>query len=171
MKHNIAQRPNRIPWPPILVVLAVLAAVALDAIWPAASLLEGAGPGLRIAGIAIAGLGIGLDLAAMVTMHRARTNILPHRAAGHLVTGGVFAISRNPIYLGNTLLLLGVAMALARPWLLATAVIAALLVDRLAIRREERHLAARFGQAFEDYMQRVPRWFGLQRRRDWDTEK
>jgi len=42
--------------------------------------------------------------------------------------------------------------------------IAAVLVDRLAIRREERHLAARFGPAFADYARRVPRWIGRRRR-------
>lgn len=171
MKHDIASRPNRIPWPPMLLLAAVLVAVALDAIWPAGALLAGVGTGtwLRITGIAIACVGLGFDLAAMATMHRAHTNILPHRAAGHLVTTGVFAMSRNPIYLGNTLLLIGVALALGRPWLLATAVISALLVDRLAIRREERHLMARFGAAFAEYKKRVPRWFGLPHRRGPDS--
>ena len=100
----------------------------------------------------------------MATMHRAHTNILPHRAGGHLGTAGVFAISRNPIYLGNTLLLIGLALALGRPWLLVTAVISVLLVDRLAIRREEQHLTARFGDAFTTYKKRVPRWFGFPHR-------
>lgn len=171
MKDDIATRPNRIPWPPMLLLAAVLVAVALDAIWPAGALLAGVGPWLRIAGIAIACVGLGFDLAAMATMHRARTNILPHRAAGHLVTSGVFSMSRNPIYLGNTLLLIGVAFALGRPWLLATAVISALLVDRLAIRREERHLTARFDAAFAEYKKRVPRWFGLRQRRRPDSTR
>lgn len=169
MKHDIAQRPNRIPWPPILVLAAILAAAALDAVWPAGALFSGAGAWLRIVGIAVACTGLGFDLAAMLTMHRARTNIVPHRAAGHLVTGGVFAISRNPIYLGNTLLLVGIALALGWPWLLATASGAAVMVHHLAIKREERHLAARFGQAFADYRQRVPRWLGFPRRHDPDS--
>lgn len=164
MPHDISQRPNRIPWPPILVLTAIVTAWALESMWPAASLFEGSMPWLRIVGVVIALAGIGFDLAAMVAMHRARTNVMPNRGAQHLVSTGVFAISRNPIYLGNTLLLAGIALAWPLPWLLLTALISALLVDRLAIRREERHLSARFGAAFAEYMQRVPRWIGWRRR-------
>lgn len=165
MNDDITQRPNRIPWPPILAVGAVLAAWILEAVWPTGEILDGAGRWARVTGILVAATGLGFDLAAMLTLHRARTNILPHRAAGHLVTNGVFALSRNPIYLGNTLLLLGLALALHSPWLLVTALVAAVLVNQLAIKREERHLAARFGTLFAQYRQRVPRWFGFPRRR------
>ncbi|HEX2943806.1 MAG TPA: hypothetical protein VHO91_22305, partial [Rhodopila sp.] len=90
-------RPNRVPWPPILVAVAAGSALVLDhvaplAAWPQSGVLRGAGA------LAIAA-GIGLDGAAMLTMHRQRANILPHRAATALVTTGPFAISRNPIYL------------------------------------------------------------------------
>ncbi|MDX1717154.1 MAG: methyltransferase, partial [Anderseniella sp.] len=43
----------------------------------------------------------------MWTMFSARTNILPHRAADRLVTHGPFALTRNPIYVGNTIAMLG----------------------------------------------------------------
>lgn len=164
MSHDISQRPNRIPWPPILVISAIVSAWVLESVWPASSLFAGWMPWLRIAGVLIALAGIGLDLAAMIAMRRARTNVMPNRGAQHLVSTGIFAVSRNPIYLGNTLLLAGIALAWPSPWLLVTALIAAVLVDRLAIRREERHLSARFGAAFAEYMQRVPRWIGWRRR-------
>lgn len=161
MDQDFTERPNKVPWPPILYLAVVLAALALEAIWPMGPIPAATLVGLRIGGFVIAAAGLGLDLAAMLAMHRARTNILPHRAADRLVTGGVFAISRNPIYLGNTVLLIGAALALPSLWMAAGALLAAALVDRLAIRREERHLAARFGQAFADYAGRVPRWIGL----------
>ena len=91
---------------------------------------------------------------------RARANILPHRAATALVTRGPFAFSRNPIYLGNTLMMAGVGLAVGNPWFIATGLAAALLVERLAIRREEQYLDARFGQAWRDYCARVGRGFG-----------
>lgn len=163
MPQDFSTRPNRIPWPPLIYVAAVVAALALGALWP----LPAAGwtppAWLRPAALAIAAAGIALDLAAMATMRRARTNILPHRGADRLVTGGVFALSRNPIYLGNTLLLAGAGLALPSAWLVAAAPVAAVLVDRLAIRREERHLAARFGAAYAAYTARVPRWLRLRR--------
>lgn len=163
MDQDFADRPNTVPWPPILYLAVVLAALALEAIWPVGPIPAATLAGLRIGGFVIAAAGLGLDLTAMLAMHRARTNILPHRAADRLLIGGVFAISRNPIYLGNTLLLIGVAMALPSLWMAAGALLAAALVDRLAIRREERHLATRFGPAYVDYARRVPRWIGPHR--------
>ncbi len=158
---EILKRPNRIPWPPILYVAALLAAWALEAIWPTSSLAPWGGAWRRAAGIVLICVGVSLDLAAMHAMRRLKTNVLPHRGAQHLVTTGVFAFSRNPIYLGNTFALAGVALALALPWLLVTTLVAAVVVDRLAIRREEQHLSARFGPAFHDYVRRVPRWIGV----------
>lgn len=160
MDQDFAERPNKVPWPPIIYLAAVLAALGLEAIWPTGPIPATTLVGLRIGGFVLAAAGLSLDLAAMLAMHRARTNILPHRAADRLVTNGAFAISRNPIYLGNTLLLVGVGLALPSLWMAAGALLAATLVDRLAIKREERHLAARFGQAYADYAGRVPRWIG-----------
>ena len=91
-------------------------------------------------------------------MRRARANILPHRAATALVTAGPFSFTRNPIYFGNTLLLLGAALLLHDLWFVVAALVAALAVDRLAIRREEAHLAAKFGAEWEEYRQKVRRW-------------
>ena len=104
--------------------------------------------------------GLGLDLAAIRTMRRHRANILPHRAATALVTTGPFAWSRNPIYLGNTLLLAGAAFAFHDPWFLPAALAAVLAVTHLAIRREEAHLAHMFGAEWERYRRRTARWFG-----------
>ena len=81
-------------------------------------------------------------------MRRHRANILPHRAATTLVTSGPFALSRNPIYLGNTLLLAGAGVMFGNVWFLLGAIGSAWLVTVLAIRREEAHLEARFGEAW-----------------------
>ncbi len=155
--RNWTEKPNVLPWPPILYGCAAVAAFGLGRVYPlGAGLLNG-----QIArgfGIAVMLAGLGLDIAAMVTMHRGRANILPHRAATALVTNGPFSLSRNPIYLGNTLLLGGAGLAFANAWLVAAAIIAAQLVAMLAIRREEAHLAAKFGAEWQAYAQRTPRW-------------
>ncbi len=96
----------------------------------------------------------------MATMRRHRANILPHRAATALVTTGPFAWSRNPIYLGNTLMLIGFGLVLRNPWFLPAAAAAAVAVTHLAIRREEAHLEILFGPSWLAYRQRTARWFG-----------
>lgn len=104
--------------------------------------------------------GLAFDASAMAAFHRARTNILPHRPADRLVTSGPYALSRNPIYLGNTIAVVGLAVLVSSLWMLGAAVLAAVLTHHLAILREEEHLSARFGPAWEAYARRVPRWLG-----------
>lgn len=150
--------PNRIPWPPILFGAAALAALGLGRLLPGPDWLHA--PVWAAIGWVVLLAGLTLDVAAMVTMARARANILPHRAATALVTTGPFAWSRNPIYLGNTIAMTGAALAFANPWFLAAAVLAALAVTPLAIRREEAHLRAMFGADWAAYCRRTARWFG-----------
>lgn len=153
-----AERPNRWPWPPLIFGAAFLAGIGLQGLvplgWPVPA---AAGRGL---GWVLLFAGLALDVWAMAALHRARTTILPHRAAGRLVTNGPFAFTRNPIYLGNTIALLGLGLMLENPWLLAAAIGAAVATDHLAARREEAHLAAKFGAEFTAYAARVPRWLG-----------
>lgn len=152
-----ADRPNRVPWPPILfgavAIIAWLAGRALPLPWPDV-------PAVSVAGWGILAIGLALDLWAMVVMTRRRANILPHRAATVLVTDGPFAWSRNPIYLGNTMVLTGCGVAFGNAWFLPAAAVAAAMVTLLAIRREEGHLAARFGADWSAYAARTSRWFG-----------
>ncbi len=171
MALDLHSRPNRFPWPPLIGVAAAALAFLAQSACP---LGLGLGPEARWFGWALIATGLALDLWAMATMWRAGTNILPHRAAGRLVTSGPFAFTRNPIYLGNSTALVGIAGAENSLWFVVAAVVAAALVEVLAIRREEAHLALRFGSAWAAYAARVPRWFRVPsragRRRDRGTE-
>lgn len=158
MKLDLTARPNVWPWPPLLYVGAVVVALLVNGLAP---LRLGLPHGLREAAPALIVAGLAFDFSAIFTMRRARTNILPHRAADRLVDWGPFAYSRNPIYLGNTIAVIGIALALDHLWMLIAAFVAAALTQRLAIRREEAHLEARFGDAWRDYARRTPRWFGV----------
>lgn len=153
----MSDRPNTIPWPPIIFAATAIAAYAVGRVAPIGIAATGF---MRVLGWVLIAVGIGLDLWAMQTMRRASANILPHRAATALVSTGPFALSRNPIYLGNTIAVAGAAGAFDNPWFAVAALIAAVLVQRLAILREETHLAAMFGSAWQDYARRVPRWLG-----------
>lgn len=149
-----------VPWPPIIFAGTVAVAVMLKYLVPLGGMLP-ASSAVRLTGAAAMLAGIALDVAAMLEMHRAKANIQPHRAATSLVTTGPFALSRNPIYLGNTVLIAGAGVAFGNPWLVLMAVVIVRLVSLLAVRREEAHLAARFGEAWVAYAKRTPRWLRL----------
>jgi len=152
-------RPNSFPWPPVITVTLIAAAVVLGMYaplgWDAGTV---GGQMVRFAGLVVVLVAVTLYAAAARAMIRARTNILPHRAADHLVTTGVFAVSRNPIYLANVLLLSGIGLFLGSFWFLLAAAIGGYAEQKLAIEREERHLEHKFGKAWRDYKKRVRRW-------------
>jgi len=110
--------------------------------------------------VALTIIGVWAMVAARVSLERAQTTWSPMapRRTTSLVTSGVYGLSRNPIYLGMLLVMLGFAVALASP---AAAVLSALFVlylNRFQIVPEERVLAASLGQEYVDYVQRVRRW-------------
>ncbi|WP_232468490.1 methyltransferase family protein [Croceicoccus marinus] len=82
----------------------------------------------------------------------------PWKPDAALVAQGIYRFTRNPMYLGMALAHLGLALALDSLGALLAWPVAIVLIDRLVIAREERHLAARFGPAFEEYRTRVRRW-------------
>ncbi|MBB6430284.1 methyltransferase family protein [Algisphaera agarilytica] len=87
-----------------------------------------------------------------------RTTIMPRRESRVLVTTGVFALTRNPMYLGMVIILVGVCLigGSATVWIVPPAF--AWVVDRTLIRLEEQMLTQRFGDDFADYRRRVRRW-------------
>ena len=113
-------------------------------------------------GRALAGLLIGLALALFVwtlwTFWRHHTTVNPFRGASALCTSGPFRLSRNPIYLGDWLLLVAGCLLLHTWWPVLFAPIVWAAVRFGVIGNEERHLEARFGQAYRDYKARVRRW-------------
>lgn len=163
MPLDFAIRPNRIPWPPLIYAGAIAVALVLGDLWPAASGFLDDSETLRFFGVAVMLVGAGFDIGAMLTMSYHRANVLPHRAATVLLTSGPFRLSRNPIYLGNAIMLAGAAPAFANIWFLALLPATVSLVTMLAIHREERHLAALFGGAWTAYAARTPRWIGFAR--------
>ncbi len=159
-KFDISERPNIIPWPPIVLAFVIVLALCLGALFPVRSYTKPIIEWLQIPGILLMGMGVILDVWGMATMHYAKTNIIPNTKATNLVTTGPFRFTRNPIYLGNTILLIGIALCFNRPWFLLAAGLHVILDETLAIRREEKHLAARFGKEWEEFKDRVPRWIG-----------
>ena len=133
-------------------------ALAAAVVWASRSIVTLGSVGLQWAGIALVAAGLALMLAAVITMTRARTTVIPHRQPHALVTQGVFARSRNPIYLGDVLLLTGLCLWWQAPLGLATVPIFAAWINVHFITAEEARLHAAFGPTFEEYTRRTRRW-------------
>lgn len=86
------------------------------------------------------------------------TAVKPFEKSSSLVTGGVFGISRNPMYLGMTLVLLGAALLLGSLTPFAVVIALPILFDRLFISPKEQMLEGTFGDQFREYRERVRRW-------------
>jgi protein-S-isoprenylcysteine O-methyltransferase Ste14 len=112
----------------------------------------------HIAGLGLGLAGLALVVWAAVTLRRHGTTILPDKAADVLVTDGPFRFRRNPIYIGHVLMLLGAAEITHNIWFAILAVPYIPLVTWLAVLPEERHLEARFGDAYRAYKARTRRW-------------
>ena len=106
---------------------------------------------MALAGGALIGL-------AAIEFARHRTTIVPHQTPQRMISSGVFAFSRNPIYLGDTLILAGLCLR----WeaLAGIALVPAFvwIVTRRFIVPEELRLSREFGAAFAAYAARVRRW-------------
>lgn len=89
-----------------------------------------------------------------------RTTVNPVRAeqASTLLTGGIFRLSRNPMYLAFGGVLLAIASWLMHPIAFVCLPIYVLYMNRVQIRYEERMLQAKFGDAYQEYCTRVRRW-------------
>lgn len=110
--------------------------------------------------IGLVGLGAGLALVAVIQFRAARTTVDPRdpAAASTLVSGGVFALSRNPMYVGFLLGLAGWATHLAHPAGLLCLPAFVLTMNRFQIRPEEAAMEASYGQDYRAYTRSTRRW-------------
>lgn len=150
-------------WPEHRIPPPVIDATFALAMWATARLLPGLSadwPGRIALSVALASAGVLLALAGVVSFRRHRTTVNPLKpqAASALVSTGVYAFTRNPMYLGMLVVLVAWGLYLSN---LAAAVLVPLFVpclNRLQILPEERVLRAKFGAAFDAYAARVRRW-------------
>jgi protein-S-isoprenylcysteine O-methyltransferase Ste14 len=135
--------------------LAGVAMFCLDHWFPIAVLLTDP---WRWLGLALTVPGLALVLHSGAAFLRAGTGLLPFSEATRLVTGGLYRFTRNPMYLGMAVFLVGLAMILGSASPFVPAVIFVGIIDRQFIRNEEAFLVGTFGAEYRDYMQRVRRW-------------
>ncbi|MGZ5428439.1 MAG: methyltransferase family protein [Thermoanaerobaculia bacterium] len=111
-----------------------------------------AGSALALVGLAFGGWALGTFLKARTTPH-------PNHPVSALVTWGPYRISRNPMYVGVSAGLAGIALVANTPWVLAALPLVWLALGHLVIDREETYLERKFGEEYRAFKARTHRWF------------
>ena len=143
----------------MIALATLLLGLALD--WFLPSFILRGVFGLRtrlIVGAILIATGAVVAIVAFRSFMQAGTNVEPWKPALTLVTSGIFAWMRNPMYVALILLLAGVAIALGSDWMLVLLMPAALILHFGVVKREERYLAAKFGETYREYVSKVPRY-------------
>ena len=142
---------------PPLIVFACVGALMAGAVW-VLPVFAFSLPWPLAAAVAAAGVAVGI--CGALQFRRARTTVNPLKPgeATALVTGGIYRWTRNPMYLGMALALLGWGLYLGNFGALVLIGAFVSYIDRLQIDPEEVALEARFGEAFTTYRKRVRRW-------------
>ena len=142
--------------PPVWLSLAIIMAWCIADLQPTSLVLGGSA--LDLLGGLCVGAGLVLMLLAVVEMRKCRTTIIPHMEAAHLVTTGIFARSRNPIYLGDAFVLAGLALCWTAPVAILLVPVFAGIITRRFILPEEERLRRKFGTDFVCYCEKARRW-------------
>jgi protein-S-isoprenylcysteine O-methyltransferase Ste14 len=151
--------PGVIAPPPLIALATLLFGLALDWLWPAYVLTVLLSFWTRIIiGVPLIAAGLAIAVMARRSFVQAGTNVQPWKPSLTLVTGGVFAWMRNPMYLGLGLLTAGVAIMLASGWTLVLMIPAAFVLHYGVVLREERYLESKFGDKYRRYRESVPRY-------------
>ncbi len=143
--------------PPIWVAIAILTMTILHTQLPMSSLIP---KPFNLGGIALLALGFSLLLWSVGLFAKARTPVKPFTESTALVTDGPFSVSRNPIYCGMVVFLLGVAILFGSLTPFSIVIVFAILIDRVFIVNEERLLRATFPDEYDKYCRQVRRWIG-----------
>jgi protein-S-isoprenylcysteine O-methyltransferase Ste14 len=142
--------------PPVWLLLALVQTWLIAQLQPMSWALNGPVPDL-LGGLLVGG-GIVLILLAAAEMRKQRTTIIPHMEAAKLVTSGIFKRTRNPIYLGDALVLAGLALRWGAPVALLLVPLFMYTISLRFIVPEENRLRVKFRADFARYCQKTPRW-------------
>lgn len=141
--------------PPVFLLLCVVAMIFSQLFLPIAQVVP-----WPIRSIALLPLVIGIGMAVLGKQQFAKegTNLYTFNDPDKMITSGLYAYSRNPMYLGFVIAAFSVAVFAGGLVPLAIALIHCVVVDQWYIGFEERRMAERFGNSYDDYKKRVRRW-------------
>jgi protein-S-isoprenylcysteine O-methyltransferase Ste14 len=157
MSNPTPDRPDVIIFPPLILGATILLALALQWLVPL-HMLGAMGQTWRLVAGTVLVAGVFLPVIGARILVRSGTNVSPSEPTTVLVTDGVFRWTRNPLYTGGMLAMLGFACLLKIDWLFILAIPSEVLLHYGVVRREEVYLAHKFGETYQRYVAEVPRY-------------
>jgi protein-S-isoprenylcysteine O-methyltransferase Ste14 len=159
MTEQARDNPDVIVFPPVIPCATIALAFLLQWLIPLGA-LGSSGSTWRIAlGIVLVLAGIAISASGLLALKQAGTNVDPSQPVTTLVHSGIFKWTRNPIYVGGALIMIGIALIFALDWLLLLFLPSYALLHVGVVMREERYLERKFGDAYRRYKETVPRYF------------
>jgi len=141
--------------PPVVALMFIVIAYFLGRFAP----LPFSAPAvLRYFGLALSFVGFLLGIGAFIEFRKAHTTLDPHGSAKQLVTSGIYRFTRNPIYLGFLLMVVGLPLNSGLYWGIVLAPFYMMTMTRLVIDHEEIYLEKKFRNQYPGYKSRVRRW-------------
>jgi len=113
---------------------------------------------LRNIGLALTFIGFLLGVGAFIEFKKAHTTLDPHGSVKQLVTSGIYRFTRNPIYLGFLLMVIGFPLNSGFYSGIVVAPFFVVTMNRLVIEKEEAYLEKKFKYVYTSYKSRVRRW-------------
>jgi protein-S-isoprenylcysteine O-methyltransferase Ste14 len=144
--------------PPFLYLACLVLGFALDRLLPLPLAFPGGSWVFAATGGGLLLIGVAIMAAGIRNFSRAATPVPSNQPVRALVTTGIHRWSRNPMYVGMSLLYAGIGIAARSPWVLVLALPLAIILRYGVVAREEAYLERRFGDAYRDYKARVRRW-------------
>lgn len=141
--------------PPVYLLLTLAAMLALHFKLPIVHLIQAP---YSLAGWVLVVAGLAVSATASSAFRRVGTPVVPFERSTVLVTDGLFRHTRNPMYLGLVILLLGIAIALGSLGALLPIPVFVWIIQKWFIEGEERFLTEIFGEQYLTYQRRVRRW-------------
>ena len=148
-------KPGVIAPPPLIFAAGILAGAAVGRVVPAPMMPFNAAV---VLGALLILFGFGVIFVAWRQMVAAKTNIEPWRPTTAIIDSGLYAVSRNPIYVAMVEVYLGLSLIANSVWCLVFLPVVMAVIHYGVVLREERYLEAKFGDEYRDYMSRVKRW-------------
>jgi protein-S-isoprenylcysteine O-methyltransferase Ste14 len=159
MTDTSRDTPNVMIFPPLIPLSVLVVGFVLNSFMPLGLLAHVLFLGRIVVGAIAFVVGIGMVIGANRIFRRIGTNVRPSQPTLALATIGMFTWTRNPMYVGGSLALLGIAIGFALDWVILLLVVSLPLVHYGIILREERYLECKFGDEYRRYKTKVPRYW------------